>query len=60
MMGSDIEMLHSLTYGGVINGLVIDYIKSRLYWADSFNRIIESSNYDGTERRTFLKTDVCL
>jgi len=43
---------------GLVNGMSIDLLNSKLYWSDSFYRLIESSNFDGSERRPFLSTDV--
>ena len=43
---------------GVVSALAIDYARSRLYWADTFLKTIESSNFDGSERAILLKTDV--
>nr|XP_012143749.1 PREDICTED: vitellogenin receptor [Megachile rotundata] len=42
---------------GVVYALAIDYIRSRLYWTDTFLKIIESANLDGSNRAIFLKTD---
>jgi len=33
------------------NGLCIDYTLSRLYWADAKHHVIESSKFDGTDRK---------
>ena len=33
------------------NGLCIDYIVSRIYWADAKHHVIESSKFDGTHRK---------
>lgn len=32
------------------NGLAIDYPAHRIYWADAKHHVIESSNFDGSER----------
>ncbi|XP_063976694.1 vitellogenin receptor-like [Diachasmimorpha longicaudata] len=37
------------------NGLTIDYIYSRLYWADAKLKTIESISLTGTDRRTVLR-----
>lgn len=33
------------------NGLTIDYSAGRIYWADAKHHVIESANYDGTDRK---------
>ena len=40
------------------NGLTVDYITKSLYWADAKLRIIESSFYDGSNRRPVLLESV--
>ncbi|XP_025153783.1 vitellogenin receptor isoform X2 [Harpegnathos saltator] len=57
MMGSNMKIIASRNVG-VVSGMAIDRMKSKLYWTDSFYRTIESSNLDGTGRSTFLKTDI--
>lgn len=57
MMGSNRKMI-SFQNIGVVSGMAIDYMKSKLYWTDSFYKTIESCSMDGTQRSTFLKT-VC-
>ncbi|XP_032691228.1 vitellogenin receptor-like isoform X2 [Odontomachus brunneus] len=56
MMGSNMKIIGSRNIG-VVSGMAIDHIKSKLYWTDSFYKTIELSNLDGTQRSTFLKTD---
>ncbi|KAJ9600525.1 hypothetical protein L9F63_026338, partial [Diploptera punctata] len=36
------------------NGLCIDYTMSRIYWADAKHHVIESSKFDGTERKKVI------
>ncbi|KDR24262.1 Low-density lipoprotein receptor-related protein 4, partial [Zootermopsis nevadensis] len=36
------------------NGLCIDYIMSRIYWADAKHHVIESSKFDGTDRKKVI------
>ncbi len=36
------------------NGLTVDYASKRLYWADAKHHVIESSNLDGTGRKTVI------
>ncbi|CAL7944547.1 unnamed protein product [Xylocopa violacea] len=43
---------------GVVFALTIDYIRSRLYWSDTFLKNIASSNFDGSNRAVFLDTNV--
>lgn len=43
---------------GFVTGMAIDHVKSKLYWSDSFQNTIESSNLDGSQHSTFLSTDV--
>ncbi|XP_029163122.1 LOW QUALITY PROTEIN: vitellogenin receptor [Nylanderia fulva] len=57
MMGAGMKII-SFRHIGVVSGLAIDYIKSRLYWSDSFRKTIESSNLDGSQRSTLLNTDM--
>lgn len=33
------------------NGLTIDYSAGRLYWADAKHHVIESSHFDGSDRK---------
>jgi len=56
MTGADMNIIVSDV--GLVNGMSIDLLNSKLYWSDSFYRLIESSNFDGSERRPFLSTDV--
>ncbi|KAG5307229.1 VGR protein, partial [Acromyrmex insinuator] len=53
MMGSDIKIIDSDI--GFVSGMTIDYVKSKLYWLDSFNNAIKLSNLDGSQRNTFLR-----
>lgn len=55
MMGADMKIIGFRDIG-VVSGMAIDHIKSRLYWSDSFRKTIESSNLDGSERRMLLNT----
>lgn len=41
---------------GIVLALTIDYIRSRLYWSDTFHKTIESSNLDGSNRVVVLDT----
>jgi len=43
---------------GLVSGMSIDLLNSKLYWSDNFYKIIESSNFDGNERRKFLRANV--
>lgn len=43
-----------LTYYQMVIGLDIDCSAARVYWSDITNRVIKSSNYDGTIIETFL------
>jgi len=43
---------------GNVDGMAIDYLKSRLYWLDVVNKTIESSTLNGADRRKFLQIDV--
>ncbi|GAB0097057.1 low-density lipoprotein receptor-related protein 4 [Sergentomyia squamirostris] len=36
------------------NGLTIDYPANRIYWADARHHVIESSRYDGSDRKKIL------
>ena len=42
---------------GQPTGLTIDYhMKSRVYWCDSKENVIESMNYDGTDRSVVVRS----
>lgn len=56
-VGSDMTAIISRNTG-VIYALTIDYMRSKLYWADTFLKTIESSNLDGSSRAIFLTTDI--
>ena len=36
------------------NGLTIDYAAEKVYWADAKHHVIESSDLDGSHRRTVI------
>lgn len=38
------------------NGLTIDYSSKRIYWADAKHHVIESSNFDGNDRKKVMHT----
>ncbi|NWT76207.1 LRP1 protein, partial [Prunella himalayana] len=40
------------------NGLTLDYINSRIYWADAREDYIEFASLDGTNRHTVLSQDI--
>ncbi|XP_076632440.1 putative vitellogenin receptor yl isoform X1 [Colletes latitarsis] len=42
---------------GIVYAITIDHMRSRLYWTDTLLKTIESSNFDGSDRVEFLKTD---
>ena len=56
MMGADMKIIGSDV--SFVSGIAIDHIKSKLYWSDSFSKTIESSNFDGSQRSMFLRTNV--
>lgn len=58
MMGANMKIIGFRDIG-VVSGMAIDHMKARLYWSDSFRKTIESSNFDGSQRSTFLNTNVC-
>lgn len=58
MMGSNIKVI-AVRNIGVVSAMAIDHIKSKLYWADTFYRTIESSDFNGNQRNILLQTDVC-
>lgn len=37
------------------NGLCIDYAMSRIYWADAKHHVIETSKFDGSDRKKVHK-----
>lgn len=39
------------------NALTIDYSASRLYWADAKHHVIESANFDGTNRKKVIRKE---
>nr|XP_031843623.1 vitellogenin receptor-like [Nomia melanderi] len=55
--GSNVKAIANRNIG-IVSSLVIDRTRSRLYWADTLLKTIESCNFDGTDRAIFLKTDV--
>ncbi|KAL0116729.1 hypothetical protein PUN28_009973 [Cardiocondyla obscurior] len=55
MTGADVTIIQS--HFGFVTGMAIDYIKSKLYWLDNFQKTIESSNLDGSQHSTFLNTN---
>ncbi|XP_011694235.1 PREDICTED: vitellogenin receptor-like [Wasmannia auropunctata] len=55
LMGVDMKIIGSTA--GFVTGITIDYIRSKLYWSDDLGKI-ESSNLDGSQRSTFLNTDL--
>lgn len=57
MMGANMKIIGFRDIG-VVSGMAIDHMKARLYWSDSFRKTIESSNLDGSQRSTFLNTNV--
>ena len=40
------------------NGLAIDYLKQKIYWADARNDKIEVMNFDGSARRIILDKEL--
>ncbi|XP_018311386.1 vitellogenin receptor [Mycetomoellerius zeteki] len=56
MMGADMKIIDSDV--GFVSGMTVDYIKSKLYWLDNFNEVIKLSNLDGSQRSTFLSTNM--
>ena len=40
------------------NGLTIDYLKQKIYWADARNDKIEVMNFDGSARRIILDKEL--
>ncbi|GAB1865448.1 Putative vitellogenin receptor [Camponotus japonicus] len=57
MMGANMKIIGFRDIG-VVSGMAIDHMKARLYWSDSFRKTIESSNLDGSQRSTFLNTNI--
>lgn len=56
-MGADMKIINSLE-DGFVNAMAIDYIKSKLYWSNSFKKLIEFSNLDGSQHKIFTSTVV--
>ncbi|KYM77742.1 Vitellogenin receptor, partial [Atta colombica] len=56
MMSADIKIIDFDV--GFVSGMTLDYIKSKLYWLDSFNNAIKLSNLDGSQRSTFLRMNM--
>lgn len=56
MTGADMKIINS--HVGFVTGMAIDYIKSKLYWLDNFQKTIEFSNLDGSQHTMFLSTSV--
>jgi hypothetical protein len=36
------------------NGLTVDYAANKLFWTDAKHHVIETSNFDGSHRRTLV------
>lgn len=36
------------------NGLTVDYTSNRLFWADAKHKVIETANFDGSERKKVI------
>ena len=43
---------------GRANGLTIDFVKERLYWADLDNNKIDSSDLNGKNKKTIIERDM--
>ncbi|KYN23000.1 Vitellogenin receptor [Trachymyrmex cornetzi] len=56
MMGADMKIIDSDV--GFVSGMTIDYVKSKLYWLNNFNNVIKLSNFDGSQRSTFLRMNM--
>ncbi|XP_064646344.1 low-density lipoprotein receptor-related protein 1-like isoform X2 [Lineus longissimus] len=41
-----------------LRGLAVDWISKRIYWTDAGQDKIEMANFDGTDRRTVISTDL--
>ncbi|KAG7204450.1 hypothetical protein KM043_004885 [Ampulex compressa] len=57
MLGSNMTII-AFRNIGVASGMAIDHAKSRLYWGDTFLNTIEATNFDGSDRTTFLRTSI--
>nr|XP_012218610.1 PREDICTED: vitellogenin receptor-like [Linepithema humile] len=58
LMGADMKKIVFRNIS-VVSGMAIDQLKFKLYWSDSYFKTIESANYEGDGRTTFLNTDIC-
>nr|XP_033342194.1 vitellogenin receptor [Megalopta genalis] len=56
-MGSNVTAIAYRNIG-IVSAIVIDHTRSRLYWSDTVLKTIESSNFDGSDREIYLKTDI--
>lgn len=54
MDGSNVTTIVS-TYLSLPKGITVDEANSRIYWTDSAYDIIESSQFDGSDRRTITR-----
>ncbi|NP_001291525.1 vitellogenin receptor precursor [Solenopsis invicta] len=52
MTGADMKIIASDL--GFVRGMTIDHVKSKLYWSDDFYKTVESSNFDGSQRKVVL------
>lgn len=54
LTGGDMK---KIVFGNVsiISGMAIDHLRSKLYWSDGYLKTIESSDFNGNNRITFLK-----
>ncbi|XP_025075482.1 LOW QUALITY PROTEIN: vitellogenin receptor [Pogonomyrmex barbatus] len=57
LTGADVKII-AFQNISFVSGMAIDFVKSKLYWSDSFRKTIESSNFDGSQRSTFLRTTI--
>lgn len=40
------------------NGLTIDYMESRIYWADAKHHVIERATFDGRDRKRVSESEI--
>ncbi|XP_012218709.2 vitellogenin receptor-like [Linepithema humile] len=57
LMGADMKKIVFRNIS-VVSGMAIDHLRFKLYWSDSYFKTIESANYEGDGRTTFLNTDI--
>ena len=43
-----------------VPGITVDHVRSRIYWCDNDQQVIEGSNFDGSDRQVIFREGVSL